>query len=63
MKCLWLATRRVLRWLLLVMVCIAVVSVAGCGLSNSGAGGGEMVIPPIDLDRPATMQTATFALG
>jgi len=38
--------------------------VAGCaGPDYQDLEGGEAVIPQIDLERPAVVETATFALG
>ena len=46
------------------LVGLSAVMIAGCsgGLSQ-GPEGGSAVIPEIDLEQPAAVETATFALG
>lgn len=52
------------KYLRLAVLGLSLALVAGCsGQSNVPSGGDSVMIPPIDANRPAETEIATFALG
>jgi hypothetical protein len=52
------------RHLRLAVLGLSVALLAGCSRQSNGFSGGDgMMIPPIDANRPAETEIATFALG